>query len=78
VCDAVGNSHFRHGAGDIEGVGAVVEARKYVAMNVNHVFWRIAQGGVDNNGRGGEEKQNLSAQNRIGPPIAMSTLESVE
>jgi hypothetical protein len=37
VGDAVGDSHFRHVAGDIEGVGAIVEARKYVAMNVNHV-----------------------------------------
>jgi hypothetical protein len=46
-------------------------------MNVNHVFWRIAQARFDNNGGGGEERQNLSAQDRIGPPIAMSTPETV-
>jgi hypothetical protein len=56
VGNTVGNSHFRHGAGDIEGVGTVVKARKYVAMKVNHVLGRIAQAEVDNNGRGGEEK----------------------
>jgi hypothetical protein len=77
VGDAVGDGHFRHRAGDIERVWAVVKARKYVAMNVNHIFVRIAQARVDNNGRGEAEKQNLPTQNRIGPPIAMSRPEAV-
>jgi hypothetical protein len=75
VGDAVGDSHFGHRAGDIEGIGTVVEARKYVAMHVDHVLRRIAQRRVENNGRGGGEKQNKRSSNRIGPPIAMSTLE---
>jgi hypothetical protein len=75
VGDAVGDSHFGHSAGDIEGIGTVVEARKYVAMHVDHVLRRIAQRRVENNGRGGGEKQNKRSSNRIGPPIAMSTPE---
>jgi hypothetical protein len=44
-------------------------------MHVDHVLRRIAQRRVENNGRGGGEKQNKRSSNRIGPPIAMSTPE---
>jgi len=44
VGNSVGNGHFCHGEREFKGVGAIVEARKYVAMNVNHGWGRIAQG----------------------------------
>lgn len=59
VRNPVFNGHFRHGAGDFKGLGAVIEARKYVAMNVNHLPGRIAQAGMDDNEgsrRGGRER----------------------
>jgi len=49
VRNPVLNGHFRHGARDFKGRGAVVETRKYVAMDVNHLPGRIAQAGMDDN-----------------------------
>ncbi len=34
--NAVGDGHFGHGDGGVERVRTVIEARKYVGMNVNH------------------------------------------
>src|SRR5580698_8486862 len=36
VRDAVLDGHFRHPAGDFHGRRAIIEARKYMAMDVNH------------------------------------------
>ncbi len=59
--NAVGNSHFRHGAGCVERVGAVIKARKYVGMNVDHARARITQRRRDNNEGTQFEKQNYGA-----------------
>ena len=36
VGDAVLDGHFGHGAGDFEGFRPVIQARKDVAMNIDH------------------------------------------
>lgn len=46
---AVGEGHFRHGLGRIERVGAVVEAGKDVAMNINHAKSSITHASRDDN-----------------------------
>ena len=49
VSDAIGDGHFSHRARDFERFCAVIEARKYVAMNINHQSARITQGRRDDN-----------------------------
>lgn len=38
VSDAVGDGHFGHGAGDFHALGAVVQSRENMAMNVDHLL----------------------------------------
>lgn len=65
---AVLDRHFGHAASDFERRGAIIEARKYVAMNVNHQWGRITQAERDDNAD--DEERELNVLQPIGPPFA--------
>jgi hypothetical protein len=50
--DAIGNGHFRHLLGRLERIGAIVNSKKNVTVNINHVEKRIAYAQDDDNETG--------------------------